>query len=199
MIFQNFCVTLQPKICLLDMNADYIVPLNGLSAGKIKFFWHVGKEFFVESGSSEILDADIDAEVIVEKSGNYIGVDCDLNGEIVVPCDRCMEDLAVPVSELISLSVKFGSEQAEASQHTGADDGRETVYLSKDEASLDMAQIIYDYSMLALPLQRVHAEGDCNPEAVKYLSSGEMASRADEVEERMGNNPFAALKDMFDN
>lgn len=181
------------------MNVDYIVPLNGLSAGKKTFSWHIGKEFFVEFDSSDILDSDISAEVIVEKSGNYIGVDCRLDGEITVPCDRCLEDLKVPVSELIKLSVKFGSEPVDASASVKADGERESVYLSKDEASLDMAQIIYDYSMLALPLQRVHAEGECNPDAVKYLSSGDMEVSEEEVEKKDENNPFAALKGMFDN
>jgi uncharacterized metal-binding protein YceD (DUF177 family) len=41
-------------------------------------------------------------------------------------------------------------------------------------------------------MQRVHEDGECNPDAVRYLSAGEpVASDTDE------NNPFASLKELF--
>lgn len=182
------------------MNEDFLIPLNGLSARKLNFQWHVGKEFFVGFGDSDIVDAQIVADVSVEKSGNYIGVDCALDGTITVPCDRCLEDLEIPVSEMVRLSVKFGSEPSDPSVASMTEDEREVVYLSAEEASMDMAQIIYDYSMLAIPLQRVHPDGGCNPDAIKYLKS---EADIEEVEQAPSqnseNNPFAALKGLFNN
>ena len=182
------------------MNEDFLIPLNGLSAGKLSFQWHVGKEFFEGFGDSDILDADISADVTVEKSGNYIGVDCILDGVMTVPCDRCLEDLDIPVSETVRLSVKFGSEPSDPAVANMTEDEREVVYLPVEEASMDMAQIIYDYSMLAIPLQRVHPEGGCNPVALKYLVS-ELNVEEDRqaAPQNSENNPFAALKGLFDN
>ncbi len=182
------------------MNEDFLIPLNGLSAGKLSFQWHVGKEFFVSFGDSDIIDAQIVANVSVEKSRNYIGVDCALDGKLVVPCDRCLEDLDIPVSEMVRLSVKFGNEPSDPSVASMTEDEREVVYLSADEASMDMAQIIYDYSVLAIPLQRVHPEGGCNPEAMKYLKSDSDIVEVEQTEaQNSANNPFAALKGLFDN
>ena len=182
------------------MNEDFFVPLNGLSARKLGFQWHVGKEFFASFGDSDIVDADLSVDVTVEKSGNYIGVDCSLDGKLTVPCDRCLEDLDIPVSELVRLSVKFGDEPSDPSVAGMQEDEREVVYLPADEASMDMAQIIYDYSMLAIPLQRVHPEGECNPDAIRYLITGsDFEDRGDAEEQNPGNNPFAALKGLFDN
>lgn len=182
------------------MNEDFLIPLNGLSAGKLSFQWHVGKEFFVSFGDSDIIDAQIVANVSVEKSGNYIGVNCALDGKLVVPCDRCLEDLDIPVSEMVRLSVKFGSEPSDPSVASMTEDEREVVYLSAEEASMDMAQIIYDYSMLAIPLQRVHEDGECNPEAIKYLASDADLEKVFETStQNSENNPFAALKGLFDN
>lgn len=182
------------------MNEEFLIPLNGLSAGKQCFQWHVGKEFFVGFGDSDIIDADVSVEVSVEKSGNYIGVDCSLDGVLTVPCDRCLEDLGIPVSEMVRLSVKFGDEPSDPSVAMMAEDEREVVYLPADEASMDMAQIIYDYSMLAIPLQRVHPEGGCNPAALKYLVADADAEDGREtVRADSENNPFAALKGLFSN
>lgn len=182
------------------MNEEFLIPLNGLSAGKLGFQWHVGKEFFVGFGDSDIVDADISVGVSVEKSGNYIGVDCSLDGTLTVPCDRCLEDLDIPVSEMVRLSVKFGDEPSDPSVASTVEDEREVVYLSAEEASMDMAQIIYDYSMLAIPLQRVHPEGECNPAALRYLITGtDLEESREAAPQDLGNNPFAALKGLFDN
>lgn len=173
------------------MNDRFIIPLNGLTAGENKFFWTAGKEFFDSFENSEILDAQLDIEVRVEKSGRYIGVDCDVSGKVVVECDRCLEELVMPVDLDVKLSVKFG--EAEASDES-QDGEREVIFLPVDNTELDIMQVVYDYVCLSLPLQRVHEDGDCNPEALKYLEGPEVV----EISEEADKNPFAALKGLFD-
>ena len=173
------------------MNDKFIIPLNGLAAGITEFSWQAGKEFFDSFENSEILDAHLDADVRVEKSGRYIGVDCDVRGQVTVECDRCLEELEMPVDLDILLSVKFGD--AESSDETQEGE-RDVIFLPVDNTELDMKQVVYDYVCLSLPLQRVHEEGECNPDAVKYLEEQEVK----EVSEEADKNPFAALKGLFD-
>ena len=94
------------------MNENFIIPLNSLTAGKNEFLLHAGKEFFDSFENEEIFDADLQIRVLVEKSGRYIGVDCDIEGEVTVECDRCLEMLDMPIDTQVRLSVKFGDEQA---------------------------------------------------------------------------------------
>ncbi len=173
------------------MDDRFIIPLNGLTAGENNFFWQAGKEFFDSFENSEILDAQLDIEVRVEKSGRYIGVDCYVSGKVVVECDRCLEELVMPVDLDVKLSVKFG--EAEASDES-QDGEREVIFLPVDNTELDIMQVVYDYVCLSLPLQRVHEDGDCNPEALKYLEGPEVV----EISEEADKNPFAALKGLFD-
>ena len=67
--------------------------------------------------------------------------------------------------------------------------------LRSDVAAFENGQEedIYDYVCLALPMQRTHEPGGCNPDAMKYLSTGEVVAGPESEE----NNPFAALKGMF--
>ena len=173
------------------MNENFIIPLNGLTAGKNEFFLHAGKEFFDSFENQEIFDADLQIRVLVEKSGRYIGVDCDIEGEVTVECDRCLEMLDMPIDTQVRLSVKFGDEQA---AELGQDGEREVIFVKEDEAQLDMSQIVYDYTCLALPMQRTHGPGRCNPDAMKYYS---MSERCDFFKEDETVNPFATLKNMF--
>ena len=173
------------------MDNKFIIPLNGLAAGESRFSWHAGKEFFEEFGNTELLAADIDIEVVAEKSGRYLGIDCEVDGKVTVECDRCLEDLDIMIGIDIMLSVKYGSEENPDDHQEGE---REVLFVPQDEAELDLSQIIYDYVCLSLPMQRVHEDGGCNPETMRYYAAGEV--EALEEPEQQGN-PFAALKDMF--
>ena len=182
---------MRAQICLrVGMNDNFIIPLNGLASGESRFSWHAGKEFFEAFENAEILDADLDASVIVEKSGRYLGVDCEIDGTVTVACDRCLEDLEMPVAADVLLSVKYGDEESSEDHQEGE---REIVFVPEGEAELDLSQIIYDYVCLSLPMQRHHDEGECNPDALKFLAGGDPVA-SEEVD---ANSPFAALKGLI--
>lgn len=176
------------------MKDDFIVPINGLTQGRTEFRWRVGKKFFEHFENSEILAADLFVEVFAEKSGHFIGIDCDVDGEVTVACDRCLEDLRLPVETGFSLSVKFGQEPADSSD--AAEGEREIVWLPESDADLDLGQIVYDYVCLSLPVQRVHPDGECNPEALRFLSSED--DQRDNAPGEDSSLPFASLKDLID-
>ena len=167
--------------------------MNGLAQGRSEFCYRVGEEFFGAFGNSEISDADIAVEVTVEKANGFIGVDCSISGTVTMPCDRCLEPVTLPVDTFAQLSVKFGPEPAEAPLPMEGE--REILYLSDADTDLDLSQTVYDYTLLALPMQKVHAEGECNPETLKYLSREETAAETSEVGT---DSPFAALKALMD-
>ena len=158
---------------------------------KKRVFLHAGKEFFDSFENEEIFDADLQIRILVEKSGRYIGVDCDIEGDLTVECDRCLDMVDMPVDVQVRLSVKFGEqEDSEISQ----DAEREVIFVKNYDAQLDMSQIVYDYACLALPMQRTHEVGGCNPDAMKYYS---MSGQADVFKEDETVNPFATLRNMF--
>ena len=179
-----FLLTLQP----------FIIALNGLTAGKTQFRWHAEGQFFSGFENSEILDADVDVDVIVEKSGRYIGVDLDIEGKVTVECNRCLADLELPVSASPKFSVKFG-ESSEKEDITNEGE-REIIFLPEADTDMDLSQIIYDYVCISLPLSRVHEDGGCDPETVKYLSTEE--SLADQETAETVESPFAALKSLLE-
>ena len=182
---------LRAQICLrVGMDDKFIIPLNGLATGRNEYFWKVGKEFFESFENTEILGAEIDVRVSVEKSGRYVGVDCDVEGDVVVECDRCLDEVVMPVDTQRFLSVKYGSEEESEEPREGE---REVVMVPDTDSGLDMSQIIYDYVCLALPMQRIHEDGGCNPEAMKRLAVG----NDEDTAEVGADNPFAALKELI--
>ena len=172
------------------MKDDFIVPLNGLAQGRTRFFRSVGKEFFERFENSEILAAGLDVEVVIEKSGRFLGVDCQIDGSVTVTCDRCLGDLRLPVSTGFALSLKFG-DPALSGEMEGE---REIVVLPYTDSDLDLSQTVYDYICLSLPVQRVHEDGGCDPEAMRFLSSED----EEEPSGKDSSSPFAGLRDLLE-
>ncbi len=173
------------------MEEDFIFPLNGLAVGKTQVSCAVGKKFFSSFENSEILDADLDVDITIEKSGQYIGVDAHIGGNVTVLCDRCLEDLSLPVDTKVKLSVKFGEEPAVQDEFQEGDGDREIIFLPESDSNLDLSQIVYDYTCLSLPMQRIHEEGKCNPSTVRFLNSTDNGQADD------APNPFSKLKDFI--
>ena len=173
MIIEKKLLPLQP----------FVIPLSGLAQGGTQFNWRADGKFFGNSGNTDILDADLEVGVHVEKALRFFGVDATLKGGVKVLCDRCLEELKLPVDTGFRLSVKFGgnAETADAGD-------REIVMVPEGSPELDLAQFVYDYTCISLPMRRVHPEGECNPEALKYLSV---------AEDDVTASPFAALKDIL--
>ena len=174
------------------METNMIIPVNGLADGRNRFHRHAGKEFFVDFENSEIIDADIDVRIDVEKvRRDRVDVDCHIDGSVTVTCDRCLGNLVLPVNADAVLSLHLGS-VGETEDGTYEEDGREIVNLPAADTDYDMAQIVYDYVCLSLPIQRFHPEGECDPEV-----AGRIGRTSAEIQGERTDNPFAALKGLF--
>jgi len=174
------------------MNENFIISLNGLPQGKSEFRRHADKAFFDGFGNSEILDAALDVLITVDKSGKWLGVDVEVEGTLSVECDRCLEKLDYPVETAAYLSVKFGEEPSESTEPKEGE--REIVFVPQDNTDLDLSQVVYDYSILTLPLQRVHEDGKCNPKTIAFLNN---ETAKTEGNKEATNSPFAGLKDLL--
>lgn len=127
----------------------FIVKLNGLASGVSRYDWKADRSFFANFENSEILDADIRVSLILHNHGVTVDAECDIEGTVTVQCDRCLENLEIPVETSFDESYVLDGED------------------------LDFSQDVYDFVCIALPIQRVHEEGGCNQETVKYLSKEE--------------------------
>ena len=124
----------------------FVVKLNDLKSGVTRFDWIADDEFFGKFENPEVLGASVEAAVKLVNRGVTVDAECVLTGTITVPCDRCLEDLVLPVETSFE----------------------ETYTPDSDE--FDLSQDVYDFVMTSLPMQKVHAEGECNEETTKYLS-----------------------------
>lgn len=163
---------------------NIVIPLKGLSQGKHCYEFDADGEFFASFGNTQIKDAQCVIAVEVERNGSFMGVRCEVKGSIVAECDRCLEDVVLPVDIDRSLSVKCSKVQEES-------DDDDVMIVDETSADIDLNQFVYDYVCLDIPIQVLHPEGECNPDMVRRIGIGSGEESNSE------NTPFSGLKDLL--
>ena len=163
----------------MDNINKYIIPITGLSEGTHEFSFSIGKDFFDLFEESELHDGQVEIHVSLFKTTEMLDLDFELNGNIMVECDRCLDIFALPVDFQAKLIVEFGDENSDVS------DADEKITLSRKENNLDLAQHFYDYINLSLPIRRIHPKDEnnkstCNKEMLKKLK--ELSSGDNEID-----------------
>ena len=144
---------------------------KALSVGTHRFDFKIGDRFFEAFEGSEIHRGKADVQVVLNKQSNLLTLDFRIEGEVCVTCDRCLEEFMMPVGYTGTLAVRYSETEQES-------DG-EVMWIGPSETEIDLSQYIYESIVLSLPYQRVHPEGECNPEMLerfRIVSDREFAS-----------------------
>lgn len=159
---------------------------------------HVDELFFNTEEQNEVRRADVDVTVnVTRKSENTYRLEISCSGTVTVPCDRCLDDLDLPVDVDYCLNVEqMGTEMDDTSD--------ELLKVPSEWRELDIAPIVRDTILLALPMTRCHdSEEDCNANMLNVLDSHRVEAVPDDEEqpqsETTGTDPrWEALKKLKD-
>lgn len=146
---------------MMSVLKKYNIPYKGLSVGSHVFDFEVDDAFFACFESSEIEHGEADIHVELQRQNNMLVAEIEIDGTVKLPCDRCLEDVDLPIFFEVELIVRFSEEEIEG-------DG-DIMWLHPADDELPLAQYIYESIMLSLPYNRVHGEDEdgvslCNPD-----------------------------------
>ncbi len=144
---------------------SYKIEHKALSLGDHNFTFEVGTDLFESYNYSEIKGGECKVDIDMNYSETMMELDVRITGEVIVECDRCLDDCAIEIEYQAPLIVKICSEIGDE-QGDELSDG-DVIWLPQSESALDLSQYIYESIILSLPYQRVHAEGECNEEMIK--------------------------------
>ena len=170
----------------MDIVKRYAIPYKGLSIGTHHFEFEVDVRFFDAFEGSEIHRGHASVSVELVKTERLLTLDFTIDGEAEVTCDRCLDDMELPIEAQERMEAKFGEESSE-------DDACVTV--AEDEGILDVAWLIYELTALAIPVRHVHAPGKCNPAMIRVLEE-HSAVRSGEGDEKATDPRWAALEQL---
>lgn len=169
-----------------------------MEIGKSEFEYHLDNDFFGMIGEEEIQKGDIKCKVTVAKTSKQSELNFELEGKVVVECDRCLEEMDQPIKTTGHLIVRFGKEFK--------DDGDDIVIIPEEQGFINISWFLYEFITLAIPIKHVHPYGLCNKNMSKKLrehlavdaedvDNGDFAEEDEESNDNVATDPrWDALK-----
>ena len=130
----------------------YKVDLNGMQSDTVSYRWQADNDFFSAVQGPEIKRGSLDVAIRVKRTSGTYELEFQLQGEVEVTCDRCLEPMSQPIEAECLLRVKMGDEFA--------DDG-DVVTIPEQDGTINVAWNIYEFAALQIPLRHVHPDGQC--------------------------------------
>ncbi len=156
------------------MKSRYTIAHRGLKEGVHAYEWSVGDEFWKARPEGGIIGGEAEVAATLEKGATGVmRLEVRIEGNVTVPCDRCLEDCSLPVDYTGRLAVKVSDREQPLEE--------DVLWLMPGDSLIDLEQYIYESVVLSLPMHRVHPEDVhgqplCNPamlERFKIVSEEE--------------------------
>ncbi len=182
----------------MGIDQRYAIAFKGLKEGEHDYRFAVDEGLFSHFENQEIKDARCEVEVLLRRHATMLRIAVAIRGEVVVECDRCLGDYALPVAYDGELTVKFSDE---VSDYDG-----EVLWLSPAQDEVPLAQYIYESIVLSLPYRRVHPDGQCDPDMLgrfnivtsEEFEAIEARAEAEEPTTLEGSDVLQALKQQLE-
>lgn len=142
----------------------YKLDLKGMQVDTLEKEYLLDNGFFANIDGEEIQKGKVNVTVSIKRTAGMFNIDFQLTGSIYIPCDRCLDDMELPIDEKSKLVVKFGRDYSEESD--------EIVVIPETEGVINLAWFLYEFVALAIPIKHVHMPGKCNKD---------MSSKLDEL------------------
>lgn len=130
--------------------SEYIIPFGSCSNGTHLFEFELTDEFFALFPGSEAEKARVAVRVQLIKQERQLQFDIHLEGIVILPCDRCLEEYEQPVRGDYTLYGKFG--------HGNNEEEYDVVWLPWESYQFDLSQYLFEYVILSLPMRKVHPD-----------------------------------------
>ncbi|MBO4600606.1 MAG: DUF177 domain-containing protein, partial [Bacteroidales bacterium] len=140
--------------------------------------------------NEELREGKVDFEVVLERRERMLVFTFSFKGMVKTTCDRCLGEMEVPVEGEGHLCVKFSD--------TETSEDEDVVFLPEGAYQIDLAQWMYEYVVVSMPMQHVHPEGECDPEMLKFISNEAEESEVRELGEEESDPRWDALKQLLD-
>src|SRR4051794_10994311 len=158
-------------------NREFEIAWLGLKIGEHVYDFNVSDAFMKERGApAESHDWNAQVKLKFDRQQSFFRLHFDISGSVVVPCDRCGDDFPLSLWDEFDLLIKLTGDGEDESNEPAEE--ADVAFVSRHEGVIDISGWVYEFVMLSLPLQRVHPEGQCNPEAIKLLTQLDHAEDA---------------------
>lgn len=178
--FKGLILSLRSILSKVVMSGlkEYLIPIKGWVKEKYSWSFQPGVEFFKHFEKSPIQKAEIEVKVDLEKKPSLMIFYFDIQGKICCQCDRCLEEIMLPVAAEFQLMVKT----AHSLEQEEVDGDDEIVFISAEDSHFDLSSYVYEFACLSLPIKKVYSCEEEKPPPCNFKILDKL--KVDEMEDQ---------------
>lgn len=128
--------------------------------------------FFSKIDSPEIQKGKVNVTLTVKRIAGFYELHFQIDGMVIVSCDRCLEEMEQTITSTELLKVKFGKDYSQ--------EGDNIIVIPEVDGSINVSWYMFEFIVLCLPMKHVHAPGKCNKMMTSKLNKHMKADLDDE-------------------
>ncbi|MBG8553721.1 YceD family protein [Hymenobacter guriensis] len=178
----------------MKKDAQYDLAIAKLADKTHHFAFELDRAFFEQFEQQLIPDGQLHADVTLHKTDRLLTLDFDITGTVRLVCDRSLDEYDQPLDVHEQLLVRYGDRELELDDNV--------LQITQDTQTLPIAQHLFDYIGLALPMKKLHPrfqnEPDENPDSeTKLIFTTRQEGDADDDDDNDGIDPrWNALRNL---
>lgn len=119
--------------------------------GRHEIDFQIEDSFFQHFEDNEIVkEGRLTVRVTMDKGANLIDMSFHIKGAVRLTCDRSLEEFDHPLDFTEKIIFKYGPEEQEINE--------DVIMITRDTPVVNVAQLIYEFTLLALPLKKIHPD-----------------------------------------
>ncbi len=130
------------------------LPLKTLCVGTHEFDYKLDKQFFANMEYADVHDADLSVHLDLTYRNDIYALHFTISGTITLLCDRCLDDLVLPIETTYDINVEFGEDYN--------DESDDLLIIPSSDNYLNVSYMLFDTVVLEIPIKHVHPLGKCN-------------------------------------
>jgi len=152
---------------LKKTDSKYIIYFGGLKEGIYDYDFVMEQDFFDEFEYLEAHGGKVFAHVTMNKYEKYITLNISMRGNLILQCDRCLENYSQEIYYEDELLLKYSDEPENNSIE------EKIIYIHPEDKEIDLKHYFFENIGLSIPYRRIHpdinGESTCNKEMLKYI------------------------------
>jgi len=170
------------KILIMNHRRGYEIAFVGLKPGVHEFEYQIDDRFFEDFQEQDFKNCKATIKLSLEKNNSFMLLKFEVGGSLEVICDRCNGNLPFDLFDEFFVTVKMVENPEEMNEQ---EEDPDVYYISKGESHLSVAEWLYEFVNLSIPMQKVctfeNMDGPyCNKEARELLKRMQAEDNAQE-------------------
>jgi uncharacterized metal-binding protein YceD (DUF177 family) len=135
----------------MSRRREFEIAFVGLKPGVHEYNYSINDKFFEAFQQQDFRNCKANVKLLLDKKSSFMQLKFEVGGTLEVTCDRCNNNLPLDLWDEFNIAIKLVED---TELMNGQEDDPDMYYISQGESHINVADWIYEFINLSLPMQK---------------------------------------------